>query len=162
MTLPPLFLFCVTLSVLSVSASAAGPRSIQEYCGTRSHPALRPLYQWDCSGLTMGSMAALRTYVASKYVASKLTKTTNIKIYESTKRQAHYSAWVIYPDGKAVRYRALYDGNGYQHYLGVGITVFCSNAVNDCAAFEAVIASGFPPVPIVPSLFPHTQYQYAH
>jgi hypothetical protein len=103
-------------------------------------------------------MAALKHYITAKYVFSELTKPTDIKIYESARKEPHYSAWVIYPDGKAVRYRTLYEGDGYQGYVGVGITVFCTGTVNDCTAFEAATASGFPPAPITPGLFPHAQY----
>jgi hypothetical protein len=139
-------------------ASASDARTFQEYCGKRSHVALKPLYKWDCSGLTVDSMAALRHYVTDKYTFSEISKPTDEKIYESSRKELHYSAWVIYPDGKAVRYRTLYEGDGYRGYVGVGVTVFCTGTVNDCTTFEAAIASGFPPAPMTPRLFPHAQY----
>lgn len=153
-----LMIICVGLYVTSVTAPAADTQIVHEYCGKRSHVALRSLYKWDCSGLTVDSMAALRHYVASNYAFSELSRPTDEKIYESSRKEPHYSAWIIYPDGKAIRYRTLWESDHHRGYVGVGITVFCAGTAKYCTAFEAATASGFPPAPVMPGLLPHSQY----
>lgn len=153
-----LFIICVALYITSVTAPAADSRTVHEYCGKRSHVALKSLYKWDCSGLMVNSMATLRRYVTSNYTPSELSRLTGEKIYESSRNEPHYSVWIIYSNSKAVRYRTLWESDGRRGYAGVGITVFCTGTETYCTTFEAATASGFPPAPVTPGLFPHAQY----
>ena len=146
------FLF---VSALFALASAAGPVTAAdnsptaEYCGKSSAVTPRELLSWDCSSMAAASMSELEAAVSAKHALQDPATSAGMKIYES--QEPHFSAWVFFPDQKAVRYRALFDG---EQWKGIGITVFCTGPQRDCVLFESSIAATAPPMPLMFKLGP--------
>ena len=119
-----------------------------EYCGKNSNASLKYRFmRWDCSHTEATSISALENSIKASGATLTVPTGTQLRIYES--QQPHYSAWVF--DGNnATRYRALYDGDSY---LGVGVTTFCTVAINICVDLESFSASNIP-LPLLPNLLP--------